>query len=59
LDLFGKTGRRWFVEQSLHHDERRSVEALVRQLDFHGQQLKVVDAELARGFCWPGRSGCY
>ena len=29
-------------------DERRAVEALLRQLDFHGEELKLVDAELAR-----------
>jgi hypothetical protein len=35
-DLFGKAGRRWLAEQPLPSDERRSVEALLRQLDFHG-----------------------
>jgi transposase len=46
-DLFGTTGRRWLAEQALPHDERRSVDALVRQLDFHGEELKVVDTEIA------------
>src|SRR6266542_3110454 len=35
-DLFGSAGRRWLAEQALPHDERRSIEALLRQLDFHG-----------------------
>jgi len=46
-DLFGKTGRHWLSRQELPADERRSVEALIRQLDFHGQELKEVDRELA------------
>lgn len=36
-DLFGKGGRRWLSQQDLPADERRSVEALVRQLDFYGR----------------------
>jgi transposase len=46
-DLFGKAGRHWLARQALPADERRSVQALVRQLDFHGAELKEVDAELA------------
>lgn len=46
-DLFGKAGRHWLAAQDLPADERRSVTALVRQLDFHGDELKEVDAELA------------
>ena len=47
-DLFGLKGRRWLGEQELPADERQAVEALVRQLDFHGEELRLVDAELAR-----------
>jgi transposase len=47
-DLFGLKGRRWLAEQELPADERQAVEALVRQLDFHGEELRLVDAELAR-----------
>jgi len=47
-DLFGLKGRRWLAEQPLPADERQAVEALLRQLDFHGEELKLVDAELAR-----------
>src|SRR5579863_2072314 len=47
-DLFGHKGRGWLAEQSLPVDERRAVEALVRQLDFHGEELKLIDTELAR-----------
>src|SRR5213593_4220060 len=47
-DLFGHKGRRWLAEQDLPTDERQAVEALLRQLDFHGEELKLIDAELAR-----------
>src|SRR5437764_1325856 len=29
-------------------EELQAVEALLRQLDFHGEELKLIDAELAR-----------
>jgi len=46
-DLFGKTGRHWLSQQVLPGDERSSVQALLRQLDFHGEELAIVDRELA------------
>lgn len=46
-DLFGTTGRHWLSRQDLPADERASVQALLRQLDFHGAELAVVDKELA------------
>jgi transposase len=46
-DLFGTTGRHWLSRQVLPADERSSVAALLRQLDFHGAELAVVDKELA------------
>jgi hypothetical protein len=42
-DLFGKTGRHWLSIQPLPTDERSSVHALLRQLDFHGAELALVD----------------
>jgi transposase len=47
-DLFGQKGRRWLAEQELAADERQAVEALLRQLDFHSEELKLIDASLAR-----------
>jgi transposase len=47
-DLFGHKGRAWLAEQPLPPDEARAVAALLRQLDFHGQELRIIDAELAR-----------
>jgi transposase len=46
-DLFGKTGRHWLSRQQLPTDERASVAALLRQLDFHGGELAAVEKELA------------
>ena len=46
-DLFGTTGRNWLGRQVLPADERAPVQALLRQLDFHGDELKLVDTELA------------
>jgi len=46
-DLFGRTGRHWLSRQDLPADERSTVQALLRQLDFHGGELAVVDKELA------------
>jgi transposase len=46
-DLFGKTGRHWLSRQPLPDDERASVQALLRQLDFHAHELALVDKELA------------
>lgn len=46
-DLFGRTGRHWLSRQALPADERACVQALLRQLDFHGDELAVVDKELA------------
>ena len=47
-DLFGIKGRAWLTEQDLPADERQAVEALVRQLDFHGQELAIIDAQLSQ-----------
>lgn len=46
-DLFGKAGRYWLAIQPLPIDETAAVEALLRQLDFAGQELARVDHELA------------
>src|SRR5216117_3370288 len=47
-DLFGIKGRTWLAAQDLPQDEHQAVGALLRQLDFHGQELRIVDAELGR-----------
>jgi transposase len=46
-DLFSGVGRSWLTRQDLPADEWRSVEALIRQLDFHGEELAQVDRDIA------------
>ena len=46
-DLFSGVGRHWLSGQDLPADERRSVEALLRQLDFHGGELAEVERDIA------------
>jgi transposase len=47
-DLFGVKGRCWLAAQALPVDEEHAVGALLRQLDFHGQELRIIDAALGR-----------
>jgi transposase len=47
-DLFGNKGRAWLAEQRMPADERQAVVALLRQLDFHAQELALIDRELAK-----------
>jgi transposase len=47
-DLFGHKGRRWLAEQDLPADERTAVAALLRQVDFHSEELRLIDTELGR-----------
>lgn len=46
-DLFSGVGRRWLAAQTLPADEWRSVCALMRQLDFHGEELAAVERDIA------------
>jgi transposase len=45
-DLFGIKGRCWLANQPLPPDEELAVQALLRQLDFHGQELRMIDTAL-------------
>ena len=47
-DLFGVKGRCWLSDQCLPADEELAVSALLRQLDFHAQELRIIDAALGR-----------
>jgi transposase len=47
-DLFGIKGRCWLANQPLPPDEELAVEALLRQLDFHGRELRIIDASLGQ-----------
>jgi transposase len=46
-DSFGVKGRAWLVEQGLPVDERLTVDAALRQLDFLGDELRRVDRVIA------------
>jgi transposase len=46
-DLFGTAGRHWLSRQDLPTDERSCVAALLRQLDFHTEELELITRELA------------
>lgn len=46
-DLFGKRGRRWLDELELPADERDTVAACLRQIDFLNSELARVDEHLA------------
>lgn len=45
--LFSGVGRRWLARQVVPADEQRSIDALIRQLDFHGEELAEVDKDIA------------
>ncbi|WP_230207835.1 IS110 family transposase [Microlunatus sp. Gsoil 973] len=46
-DLFGIKGRAWLAGQDLPPDEAAAATALLRQLDFHADELALIDRELA------------
>jgi transposase len=47
-DLFGIKGRAWLADQQLPPDEQATATALLRQLDFQGEELALIDTDLAR-----------
>jgi transposase len=46
-DLFGRAGRAWLAAQELPADERLTVDAGLRQLDFLGAELAEIDRLVA------------
>src|SRR4051812_13876538 len=47
-DLFGHKGRTWLAAQELPADELSAATALLRQLDFHAEELRLIDTELGQ-----------
>ena len=47
-DLFGVKGRVWLADQLLPIDERLTVDACLRQLDFIGEELAQIDKLIAQ-----------
>ena len=53
-DLFGKRGRTWLGAQDLPADERETVEASLRHIDFLDAELRLVDGNVAEQLLgWP------
>lgn len=53
-DLFGKRGRAWLGAQDLPGDERETVEASLRHIDFLDAELRLVDGNVAEQLLgWP------
>ena len=48
-DLFGRLGRAWLARQMLPDDERAAIERHLRELDRLGEDLAVLDREIAQG----------
>jgi transposase len=47
-DLFGRLGRIWLARQVVPDDERAAIERHLRELDRLGEDLAVLDREIAR-----------
>jgi len=47
-DLFGRLGRAWLVRQVIPDDERAAIERHLRELDRLGEDLDVLDREIAQ-----------
>jgi hypothetical protein len=47
-DLFGIKSRAWPAQQDLLPDEQSATAALLRQLDFHADELRLIDADLGQ-----------
>ncbi len=53
-DLFGKRGRAWLGDQELPADERETVQASLRQVEFLDGELRLVDRTMAeQALSWP------
>ncbi|AWV20169.1 Transposase (plasmid) [Roseomonas mucosa] len=47
-DLFGRLGRAWLGQQALPDDERAAIERHLRELDRLGEDLEVLDRDIAQ-----------
>src|SRR4051812_16861926 len=48
-DLFGRLGRAWLIRQQVPDDECAAIERHIRELDRLGEDLGVLDREIAEG----------
>jgi transposase len=47
-DPFGVAGRKWLANHELPEDERDTINAALRQIDFLTQEIRSIESELAR-----------
>lgn len=47
-DLFGRRGRSWLGSLELADDERATVDGCLREIDFLGEEIAVIERELAK-----------
>src|SRR3712207_1154719 len=50
-ELFGRRGRAWLARQPLPDDELAAIERHLRELDRLGEDLQVLDREIAQSVC--------
>nr|WP_244491224.1 hypothetical protein [Paramesorhizobium deserti] len=48
-DLFNNRGRDWLKRQPLHADEQIAIERHIRELDRLGEDLAILDRQIAEG----------
>ena len=48
-DLFGRLGRTWLARQVMPDDERGAIERHLRELDRLGEDLDILDRDIAQG----------
>lgn len=48
-DLFNRPGRQWLARQRMPDDEREAIDRHLRELDRLGEDLAVLDREIAQG----------
>jgi transposase len=54
-DLFGRKGRAWLAEQVLPEEETETVDGCLRQIDFLGSEIALLDHKIAeQAIRWPG-----
>jgi transposase len=46
-DVFGKSGRAWLAKREMPIDERETLEACLRQIDFINQEIALLDQQIA------------
>jgi transposase len=48
VNMFGRSGRAWLAAQKLPEDEQLAIERHIREIDRLGEDLKVIQRDLAQ-----------